>query len=401
MRVSLVTETYFPQVNGVSRTLGELVRYLTERGDQVQLIHPNYGESVDREHVHLVRSVNLPFYRELYLPLPPFGAVYRAIDEFRPDLVHIATEATLGMGVLRHALRRKIPTVSSFHTNFDQYSRHYRVGWAKATIWRYLRWFHNRTRETYVPSRTTIKELEALGFERLVLWPRGVHGEHFRPDRPGRNEVRRSLGWGPDNLVISYVSRIAPEKNVSYLADALTIVAARRPELRILLVGDGPTRGELEKRMGSIARFAGYRVGEDLADNYAAGDLFAFASLTETFGNVVLEAMASGMPVVAVRAGGVGDTVRDGKTGLLVEPDDPPPRFAERLLSLVEDGPRREAMAKAARAYALSQSWDAIMEELRQRYQSAIETSSEPESVREGVAAMHQPEQVDEHQSGR
>jgi glycosyltransferase involved in cell wall biosynthesis len=376
MRVSLVTETYFPQVNGVSRTLGELVRHLTERGDQVQLVHPDYGESVDREHVHLVRSVNLPFYKELYLPLPPFGAVSRAIDEFRPDLVHIATEATLGLHVLRHVLRRKIATVSSFHTNFDQYSRHYKVGWANGTIWRYLRWFHNRTRETYVPSRTTIKDLEGLGFERLVLWPRGVDGTLFRPDRPGRQEVRRALGWGPDDLVISYVSRIAPEKNVSYLADALTIVAARRPEVRILFVGDGPTRGDLERRIGSIARFAGYRVGEDLADHYAAGDIFAFASLTETFGNVVLEAMASGMPVVAVRAGGVGDTVQQGNTGLLVEPDDPPDRFADQILSLVENAERREAMARAAREYALSQTWDAIMGELRHRYQCAIDANA-------------------------
>ena len=370
--VSLVTETYFPQVNGVSRTLGELVRHLTERGDEVQLIHPDYGQQADRPNTHLVRSINVPFYKELFLPLPPFGSVRRSIDEFRPDLVHIATEATLGLSLLRHVLRRKIATVSSFHTNFDQYSRHYRVGWAKGPIWRYLRWFHNRTRETYVPSRTTIKGLQELGFERLVLWPRGVDGTLFRPDRPGRLQVRQALGWGPDDLVISYVSRIAPEKNVSYLADALALVAARRPDVRILFVGDGPSRGELERRIGSIARFAGYRTGEDLADHYAAGDIFAFTSLTETFGNVVLEAMASGMPVVAVRAGGVGDTVQHGTTGLLVQPDDPPDRFAEAVLSLVAEPDRRRAMAEAARAYARSQSWDAIMGGLRDRYEIAI-----------------------------
>src|SRR5262245_41810357 len=248
MRVTLVTETYFPQVNGVSRTLGELVRVLAEAGDAVQVVHPDYGEPAE-EARHVVRSANLPFYKELFLPLPPFGGVRRAIDEFRPDLVHIATEATLGLGVLRHVLRRKVPTVSSFHTNFDQYSRHYKVGWANGTVWRYLRWFHNRTQETYVPSRTTIKALEALGFERLVLWPRGGDGTLFRPDRPGRHDVRKAFGWGPDDLVISYVSRTAPEKNVAYLADALTIVAARRPDVRILFVGDGPTRGELEKKM--------------------------------------------------------------------------------------------------------------------------------------------------------
>ncbi|MGD0044603.1 MAG: glycosyltransferase family 1 protein [Isosphaeraceae bacterium] len=311
------------------------------------------------------------------------GSVRRAIDMFRPEVVHIATEATLGLTVLRHVLRRKMVTVSSFHTNFDQYSRHYRIGWANGTIWRYLRWFHNRTRETYVPSLTTIKGLEALGFERLVLWPRGVDGTLFRPDRPGRRQVRQALGWGPNDLVISYVSRIAPEKNVSYLADALAIVAARRPDVRILFVGDGPTRSDLERRIGAIASFAGYRMGEELADYYSAGDLFAFSSLTETFGNVVLEAMASGMPVAALRAGGVGDTVQPGKTGLLVEPTEPPARFAEAILALIAEPARLRAMAEAARAYALSQSWDAIMGELRQRYQLAIDfqASASPEAA--------------------
>src|SRR5581483_11894349 len=148
MRVTLVTETYLPQVNGVSRTLGQLVRHLLARDDSVQLIHPDYGERLEVEGAHVVRSMQLPFYKELYLPLPPFRAIHRAIDAFEPDLVHIATEATLGLSVLRQVRRRKIPIVSSFHTNFDQYSRHYRVGWAKGTIWRYLRWFHNRTLET-------------------------------------------------------------------------------------------------------------------------------------------------------------------------------------------------------------------------------------------------------------
>ena len=143
-------------------------------------------------------------------------------------------------------------------------------------------------------------------------------------------DVRRALGWAPDDVVITYVSRIASEKNVDYLADALAIVAARRPEVRILWVGDGPARPALEQRIGSFAHFAGYRQGEDLADHYAASDIFAFSSLTETFGNVVLEAMASGLPVVALRAGGVGETVQSGTTGILVEPSEPPAQFRGR-----------------------------------------------------------------------
>jgi glycosyltransferase involved in cell wall biosynthesis len=372
MRVTLVTETYFPQVNGVSRTLGQLVRHLTEAGDSVQLVLPDYGAGPEHEPIHRVRSISLPFYKELHLPLPPFGAAHRAIDRFRPDLIHIATEATLGLSALRHAYRRAIPVVSSFHTNFDQYSHHYGVGWARGTIWRYLRWFHNRTRETYVPSRPTISALEAKWFERLVLWPRGVDGRLFRPGRPGRDAVRRALGFGPDEVVIGYVGRIAVEKNVTFLADALARVAAGRPGARFLFVGDGPARADVERRMGPQARFVGYRSGDDLADHYAAADLFAFSSVTETFGNVVLEALASGLPVVALRAGGIGDIVQPGVNGLLLDPEATPETFAQAVSTLLDDADLRRRYAESARAYALSQSWDAIMEALRERYLHVI-----------------------------
>ncbi len=378
MRVSLVTETYFPQVNGVSRTLGQLVRHLTARGDAVQLIHPDYGEIARGPDVHLVRSTRLPFYRELFLPIPPFTKTLQALDQFQPDLVHIATEATLGLTLLRHVLKKKIPTVSSFHTNFDQYSDHYRVGWLKGLIWRYLRWFHNRTRETYVPSRATIADLKARGFERLVLWPRGVDSTLFRPDRPGRAAIRQTLGFRDNQVVVAYVSRIAAEKNINYLADALESVASERPEARFLFVGDGPARPEIERRMGSRARFVGYRSGEDLADHYASADLFAFSSLTETFGNVVLEAMASGLPVVALRAGGVGDTVRPGETGLLIDPDAPPADFARAVTSLIDNADLRRQTAASARSYAQSQSWDEIMGRLRDHYQDVINGASRP-----------------------
>jgi glycosyltransferase involved in cell wall biosynthesis len=348
------------------------VRHLSEAGDRVQLVLPDYGAAAEHEPTHRVRSITLPFYKELHLPVPPFGTAHRAIDRFRPELIHIATEATLGLSVLRHALRRAIPVVSSFHTNFDQYSDHYGVGWARGTIWRYLRWYHNRTKETYVPSRPTIAALEAKGFERLVLWPRGVDGRQFRPDRPGRDVVRRALGFGPDDAVIGYVGRIAVEKNVTFLADALARVAAERPGARFLFVGDGPARPEVERRMGPQARFVGYRRGDDLADHYAAADLFAFSSVTETFGNVVLEALASGLPVVALRAGGIGDIVQPGVNGLLLDPKTTPDPFARAVMTLVDDVELRRRYADSARAHALSQTWDAIMGALRDRYVHVI-----------------------------
>jgi glycosyltransferase involved in cell wall biosynthesis len=373
MRVTLVTETYYPQVNGVSRTLGELVRFLDHEGDKVQLVHPDYGETPHGEQSHTVRSLSLPSYKELFIPLPPFGPVHRAIDSFGPDIIHIATEATLGYSALRFALRRRIAVVSSFHTNFDQYSRHYRVGWTRGLINRYLRWFHNQTRETFVPSDVTIKALRQLGFERLVLWRRGVDGDLFRPDQERRLEVRRDLGWRPEDVVITYVSRIAPEKNVEYLAAALALVATRRPDVRVMFVGDGPSRRAIEQQIGSFTHFAGYRRGEDLARYYSASDIFAFSSLTETFGNVVLEAMASGLPVVALAAGGVAETVQSGTTGILIAPAEAPSLFATSVLQLVEQPDERRRMAEAARNYALCQTWDAIMAGLRERYLRIID----------------------------
>ena len=195
-------------------------------------------------------------------------------------------------------------------------------------IWRYLRWFHNSTRETYVPSETTISELERLGFERLVLWKRGVDSSLFRPDRPGRLDVRRALGWAPEDVVITYVGRIAPEKNVDYLAERAgdrRVAAGPRSASSWWAMGrPGPRSSSGSARSPTSRAIAR---GEDLADHYAASDIFAFSSLTETFGNVVLEAMASGLPVVALRAGGVGESVQSGTTGILVEPSEPPAQF--------------------------------------------------------------------------
>jgi glycosyltransferase involved in cell wall biosynthesis len=371
MRITLVSETYSPQVNGVSRTLMQLVRVLEAEGDRVQLVHPDYrdGDGGAASARVVVRSMPVPFYRELHLPLPPFGRVRATIDQFGPQIIHIATEATLGLAVLKHARARGIPLVTSFHTNFDQYTEHYRIGWLSGVIWRYLRWFHNEGLETYVPSRATMAILDRRGFERLVLWPRGVDSVLFRPDRPGREKVRLELGFGPEHVVVGHVSRIAAEKNVAYLGAALERLEADWPDrVRVLVVGDGPAREELAAQLGARARFVGYRSGEDLADHYAACDLFAFASKTETFGNVLLEAMASGLPVVAVRAGGPADTVRPGETGFLVEPTDSPKAMAAALGVLVGDDAERCRMGMRAREFAEGQSWEAIMRELRGRY---------------------------------
>lgn len=371
MRITIVTETYFPQVNGVSRTLSQLVRVLMEAGDSVQLIHPNYGQPIDSPEFYPVPSLRIPFYPDLRLPIPPYWGVRHAIRRFQPDLIHIVTEASLGLAALRYAATSGIPVVSSFHTNFDQYSDHYRIGWARGLIWRYLRWFHNKTIETYVPSRATIADLTRRGFENLTLWPRGVDANLFRPGRPGREAIRSALGFAPDDVVITYVGRVAAEKNVEYLAEALKLSAFRCSKVRPLIVGDGPALPILRERLGDRATLVGFKGGDDLADHYAAADLFAFASRTETFGNVLLEAMASALPTVALAEGGPTEIVRHGETGLLLDPLAPPSTFADAILALAEDPVLRRRLAGNARDHARSQSWEQIMGSLRERYSKA------------------------------
>lgn len=387
MKISLVTETFPPQINGASRTLGRLADYLVSQGHEVLVVHPRYsandGSAMGQNVPHGYRQVEmpawpLPFYREVILPRTPMGRYKKALDAFKPDLVHIATEAGLGLSALRFCRKRGWPVVSSFHTNFDAYARHYRMTWLVPAVTRYLRWFHNRTAATFVPSQTIINRLENLGFERLKLWPRGVETGHFRPDRPGARAVRSQYGIPENAVVVGHCGRLAPEKNTGYLVNVFSELLERLPQVQLLIVGDGPSRKAFEARMRQCSNasgrvhFTGYLTGEPLADAYAAMDLFAFSSRTETFGNVLLEAMASGLPVVALAEGGPADVVQDGTTGRLLPPEAAPAEMAAVLSDWAENGSKRNLLASQARAYAETQAWDRIMRRLEADYQAVL-----------------------------
>ncbi len=378
MKIALVTETFPPQINGVSRTLEQLARQAIRRGDEMMVVHPNYvsgerstvGAGSGRYQDLELPSVPLPFYPEVILPRPPFVRMRRALDAFRPDIVHIATEALLGHAALRHCLRRKWPVVSSFHTNFDTYAAHYRLGWTVPTVTRYLRWFHNRTEATYVPSRSMILKLAEKGFERLVLWSRGVDTANFRPRLHERHAGRERLEIPATAFVVGHCGRLAPEKNVDYLAEALERLLIRVIHAHVVIVGDGPSRAAIEHRLKSLpglarrVHFTGYLTGPRLAEAYGLMDVFAFASRSETFGNVLLEAMATGLPVVALADGGPADVVADGVTGRLLPPEASAPAMADILAEWSHLPATVRTMGERARAYAQSQSWEAIMEGL-------------------------------------
>ena len=378
LRITLVTETYFPQVNGVSRTLDRLVRHCSGLHDQMQLLLPRYPQGTTElpPGVETLdwRAVPLPFYREVVLPLATPGMVTKALAGFHPDVVHIATEGPLGWAALRAARRLQLPVVSSYHTNFAEYLGMYHAGWLAPLCWSYLRRFHNATRMTFCPTSSTRRELEVRGFRNVCVWSRGVDSVRFHPDKRDL-ELRAALGIAPKDIVLAYVGRLAAEKNLDMLAEAWRAFPERN-RCRLLFIGDGPLRRRLAERAGDRCIFAGYRHGEELARMYASADLFVFPSLTETFGNVVLEAMASGLPAIAFAVQGPGDIIEDGCTGRLVTTVHAD-ALRQTMSTVVTDEQHRFQMARRARRHAETQSWERIMSGLRNCYLDTLASRSE------------------------
>jgi len=370
MRIALFTDTYLPQVNGVSRTLARYLDAAVERGHTVALASPRFTGSTDSPaKLHLdLPSLPVPFYPELRLSLPLPGSVSRGLESFDPDLVHVATEFTVGLAGSSWALDRGVPLVTSFHTDFPAYLSGYGLGGLEGLAWHYLRRFHARALRIFCPSRATRRQLREQGFpRRLSVWSRGVDADRFHPSRRC-GSVRRRLAPGADRLLV-YVGRLAPEKRLGLLLEAHRRIREQdgvdgvdgRTDL--LIVGDGPEGEKLRSGAGEGVHFTGYLSGRELAEAYAAGDVFAFPSDTETFGNVVLEAMASGLPVVAPSRGGVLDTVDPDRTGLLVPPGDVA-AFASACRRLLMNEERRRRLGRAARAAAEARSWTAVFDRL-------------------------------------
>jgi glycosyltransferase involved in cell wall biosynthesis len=365
MNIALVTETFPPEVNGVAMTLSRLVGGMRARGHTVEVVRPRQkvelaaGVIDAGELDYVVPGVPIPFYSALRMGLPVTGALKKRWRERRPDVVHVATEGPLGLAALRAAHLCKLPVTSSFHTNFHQYGGHYGLTLGRDLALRYLRWFHNRTRCTMVPASDLKAQLASDGFERLVVLARGVDAKQFSPAK--RSEaLRASWGAKPDDPVMIYVGRVAAEKNLTLAVDAFLKFQRAEPRAKFVLVGDGPERVALEKAHPEF-HYAGMRRGEELAAHYASADVFAFASVTETFGNVVTEALASGLVVLAYDYAATREHVCDGVNGFAA-------KFGERdaflsgvhtLLSRRADWP---AIRVSARKTAESITWDAIFD---------------------------------------
>lgn len=383
LRLAMVTETWPPEVNGVAMTLARLVEGLRARNHALQLIRPRQTRQEERPdgaddarwQEVLLRGLPIPRYPHLKMGVPSKRRLVELWTLQRPDLVHIATEGPLGWSALQAAQLLKLPVVSDFRTNFHAYSAHYGVGWLKKPIVGYLRKFHNRTLCTMVPTEALRRDLAAAGFENLQVVARGVDTRRFGPMKRSV-ALRRTWGADEGTRVVTCVGRLAPEKNLGLLLAAYAAMRRADPSLKLVLVGDGPARDALREACPD-AVFAGLRSGEDLAAHFASADLFLFPSRTETFGNVVPEAMASGLAVLAYDLAAAGELITPGVDGLLA-PDGNERAFVDQALTLARNPAFAAQLGRQACATAARLGWERIVQRVESTYLSAMAAGPRP-----------------------
>lgn len=387
MRIALVTETFLPKVDGIVHTLCRLLEHLEARGHASLLIAPQGGpDRFAATPVLGVPGLRLPFYPELRLALP--HNLRAPLADFQPDVVHILNPLSLGLAGLIWARRAGVPVLASYHTDLPGFAARWGLGILRPAIWAATRLVHNQFDLTLSPSRVTQTELRRHGFERVQVWGRGVDGRLFNPGRRSAALRRRLSGGRPEAPLLLYVGRLSPEKRVDWLRPVLD----RVPGARLVVVGDGPERSSLQALFaGTPTTFLGYLRGEALAEVYASADVFVFPGANETLGNVVLEAMASGLPVVAPRSGGLLDHVEHGRHGLLFEPDDAADCL-QRVQQVVHHPEWARALGAAGRRHAEAAPWSAALDGLLAHYTALIQRQAHRSRLKRPDWAISPPE---------
>ena len=374
LRIAVVTETWPPEVNGVAMTLAKLVQGLSHRNHDVQLIRPRQTKTdspmsdASLEEV-LMRGMPIPRYPELKLGLPSKKTLVKTWTLRRPDVVHIATEGPLGWSALQAAKVLKLPVTSDFRTNFQSYSKHYGVGWLRKPIVAYLRKFHNATACTMVPTRELMRTLSQNGFANLKVVSRGVDTKLFNIAKRDTS-LRSSWGATDDTKVLISVGRMAPEKNLDQVLKTYDALKSTGQAFKLVMVGDGPLKEQFQKRYPEII-FPGMLSQSNLAAYYASSDLFIFPSQTETFGNVTLEALASGIPVLAFDCAAARDWVQTGVNGWLVAENNPE-GFAAQAVAIFNSKDLLDQITQSTRQQVVHLDWDQIAEQVESVFWDAI-----------------------------
>ena len=382
VRIALFSEVYWPMVSGVGVTLLRLTDALEARGHAVRVYSATYAlpEGVsDRPEVH--RSPSVPFflYPDVQWAFPRFREVVDDLAAFRPDIVHVATEFSLGIAGLKAARQLDLPLIASAHTDYDQYAARYGVPWALRAGWHYLRWFYGQAHRVLCPSRIYEEAVHRHGVTHTGIWSRGVDPGVFAAS--WRSEAyRAAFGLGPEDLLVTYIGRIAREKNLGLLLEAWETLAPVRGAGQLVLVGRGPLEEEIRRREIPGVHVTGLLQGAALSAAYASADVFAFPSATETFGNSLLEAMGSGLPSLVAASGGVLEFTEHGRNAWLVEPDSAPAIVAglRRLLTDVE---LRRRLGAGALATARARDWGSVYDQLLADYQQAIDAKRATEAA--------------------
>jgi glycosyltransferase involved in cell wall biosynthesis len=377
LRIAVVTETWPPEVNGVAVTLSKLIHHLGLRHHTIQLIRPRQDKH-DAGHEQtgwselLLRGLPIPRYPQLKLGLPSKKALIKAWSTKRPDLVHIATEGPLSWSALQAAQTLRLPVTSDFRTNFHSYCQHYGVGWLSKPIVAYLRKFHNRTAFTMVPTQAMKFQLEAMGFKNLKVVARGVDTHQFHPEKRSAN-MRAHWRASSGTLVLLSVGRLAAEKNLELTIQTYQALIAAGRSVKMVFAGDGPMRAITEAKCPD-AIFMGMCSHEQLSTLYASADLLLFPSLTETFGNVTLEALASATPVLAFDCAAASDFVTDQKNGWLIDSAEPH-TYIQRALEITNDPTTLRQAREFTRASVAHLGWDEIAGQVETIFQRTIEQS--------------------------
>lgn len=371
MRVALFTETFLPKVDGIVTVVCLLLDHLAKRGVESVIVAPKLGkikvESYADTRVLSVPGVTLPIYPELKIG-PPGWTTYSELKAFKPDIAHFIHPVLIGTTGMLMAKRMGIPTLASFHLDLARMAHHFRLGLFEPVVNKFTKIVFNAADYSLAPSKMIQREMLALGVRDVGLWGRGVDAEKFNP-RYYSDAMRHALSDGhPDDAILLYVGRLSSEKQIDHIRPVLENV----PGTRLAIVGDGPARESLEAHFaGTNTKFMGYMTGEPLSQAYASADVFVFPSALETFGLVVTEAMAAGLPVVASRVGGIPDVVDIGRTGYTFDVGDTR-TMIDGVRQITLDRSRIREMGISARAFAETQTWPAMMDEVIGHYARLI-----------------------------
>jgi glycosyltransferase involved in cell wall biosynthesis len=371
MKIAYFIDTLPPHYDGVVKTMCHLIETLqSEKIDFIIFSSFKPDNQFDwADQVHKVISVPFIFYRDYRLGLPYFQGIHQKLDEFKPDLIHAVGPTLLSLYGIRYAQKRKIKTVASYHTNFISYFPYYKMPKILEKFALFLQnRFYNRCDRVYVPSNHALEELRSLGIKKIEVWKRGINLDIFSPENKN-DDIRKSINAN-DHPILLYVGRLVKEKDLNDLIAAHSILKKNCYEYKLVLVGDGPMRMKLQRKAPD-AHFTGFLSGKELAEWYASSDLLVFPSTTETFGNVILEAFASGIPAIVVNKGGVTDIINNGKNGLIAKANSPRD-FVEKIEFLLKDTSGMKRMGEVAKESAKNRSWQSVNLALLRSYEKVL-----------------------------